>query len=55
MEGDEVATNGIVWLGAAIEKIYFRNGKVEYHGLNEKGDTTKHFYGKISSQPLKEK
>lgn len=54
-DGEKIMTSKIIGLlGVEIEKVFFRNGKVEYHGFSEKGDIIKHFYGKISSQPLEE-
>lgn len=56
INGQEIVTGKIIGLlGVGSEKIYFRNGKVEYHGFTEKGATIKHFYGKISTEPLGEK
>ena len=56
MEGEKIVPSRIIGLlGVEIEKIYFRNNKIEYQGFTEKGDTIKHFYGKISSVPLEER
>lgn len=55
IDGEKIMNSKIIGLlGVETEKVYFRNGKVEYHGFTEKGDVIKHFYGKISSQPLEE-